>query len=87
MGARIWCSANVVRHYLVVLAVGDETADALIAILKGQIAKMSIWPVLRKAKKMIWVPSFQHSNKAKICDYITSGEKQSATLLVDGRDF
>ncbi len=39
------------------------------------------------AKKMIWVPVISAQHKAKICDYIASGEKQGATLLVDGRDF
>ncbi len=32
-------------------------------------------------------PVISAQHKAKICDYITSGEKQGATLLVDGRDF
>ncbi|SUC48143.1 Methylmalonate-semialdehyde dehydrogenase [acylating] [Providencia stuartii] len=71
----------------VVLAVGDETADTLIANLKQQIAKMTVGPGIVDGKENDMGPVISAQHKAKICDYITSGEKQGASLLVDGRDF
>lgn len=87
MGAAFGAAGERCMALSVVLAVGDETADALIAILKGQIAKMSVGPGITQGKENDMGPVISAQHKAKICDYITSGEKQGATLLVDGRDF
>ncbi|ENR5391440.1 TPA: CoA-acylating methylmalonate-semialdehyde dehydrogenase [Providencia rettgeri] len=87
MGAAFGAAGERCMALSVVLAVGDETADALIANLKGQIAKMSVGPGLTEGKENDMGPVISAQHKAKICDYITSGEKQGATLLVDGRDF
>ncbi|MCD2528440.1 MULTISPECIES: CoA-acylating methylmalonate-semialdehyde dehydrogenase [Providencia] len=87
MGAAFGAAGERCMALSVVLAVGDETADALIANLKGQIAKMSVGPGITEGKENDMGPVISAQHKAKICDYITSGEKQGATLLVDGRDF
>ncbi|MEX5877003.1 CoA-acylating methylmalonate-semialdehyde dehydrogenase [Providencia hangzhouensis] len=87
MGAAFGAAGERCMALSVVLAVGDETADALIANLKGQIAKMSVGPGITQGKENDMGPVISAQHKAKICDYITSGEKQGATLLVDGRDF
>ncbi len=87
MGAAFGAAGERCMALSVVLAVGDETADTLIANLKGQIAKMSVGPGITEGKENDMGPVISAQHKAKICDYITSGEKQGATLLVDGRDF
>ncbi|HDN2511171.1 MULTISPECIES: CoA-acylating methylmalonate-semialdehyde dehydrogenase [Providencia] len=87
MGAGFGAAGERCMALSVVLAVGDETADALIANLKGQIAKMTVGPGITEGKENDMGPVISAQHKAKICDYITSGEKQGATLLVDGRDF
>lgn len=87
MGAAFGAAGERCMALSVVLAVGDETADALITNLKGQIAKMTVGPGITEGKENDMGPVISAQHKAKICDYITSGEKQGATLLVDGRDF
>lgn len=87
MGAAFGAAGERCMALSVVLAVGDETADTLIANLKGQIAKMTVGPGIVEGKENDMGPVISAQHKAKICDYITSGEKQGAKLLVDGRDF
>ncbi|HBC1012768.1 TPA: CoA-acylating methylmalonate-semialdehyde dehydrogenase [Escherichia coli] len=87
MGAAFGAAGERCMALSVVLAVGDETADALIVNLKSQIAKMTVGPGITEVKENDMGPVISAQHKTKICDYITSGEKQGATLLVDGRDF
>lgn len=87
MGAAFGAAGERCMALSVVLAVGDETADTLIANLKDQIAKMTVGPGIVEGKENDMGPVISAQHKAKICDYITSGEKQGAILLVDGRDF
>ncbi|EOY9177829.1 CoA-acylating methylmalonate-semialdehyde dehydrogenase [Providencia stuartii] len=87
MGAAFGAAGERCMALSVVLAVGDETADTLIANLKQQIAKMTVGPGIVDGKENDMGPVISVQHKAKICDYITSGEKQGASLLVDGRDF
>lgn len=87
MGAAFGAAGERCMALSVVLAVGDETADTLIANLKQQIAKMAVGPGIVDGKENDMGPVISAQHKAKICDYITSGEKQGASLLVDGRDF
>ncbi|MTB79845.1 CoA-acylating methylmalonate-semialdehyde dehydrogenase [Providencia stuartii] len=87
MGAAFGAAGERCMALSVVLAVGDETADTLIANLKQQIAKMTVGPGIVDGKENDMGPVISAQHKAKICDYITSGEKQGASLLVDGRDF
>lgn len=87
MGAAFGAAGERCMALSVVLAVGDETADTLIANLKDQIAKMTVGPGIVEGKENDMGPVISAQHKAKICDYITSGEKHGAKLLVDGRDF
>ncbi|MDV5226764.1 CoA-acylating methylmalonate-semialdehyde dehydrogenase [Providencia rettgeri] len=87
MGAAFGAAGERCMALSVVLAVGDETADTLIANLEQQIAKMTVGPGIVDGKENDMGPVISAQHKAKICDYITSGEKQGAKLLVDGRDF
>ncbi|HEM7143804.1 TPA: CoA-acylating methylmalonate-semialdehyde dehydrogenase [Providencia stuartii] len=87
MGAAFGAAGERCMALSVVLAVGGETADTLIANLKQQIAKMTVGPGIVDGKENDMGPVISAQHKAKICDYITSGEKQGASLLVDGRDF
>lgn len=87
MGAAFGAAGERCMALSVVLAVGDETADTLIANLKQQIAKMTVGPGIVDGKENDMGPVISAQHKAKICDYITNGEKQGASLLVDGRDF
>jgi len=69
----------------VVVAVGDETADQLINKLQAQIKKMKIGAGVVDGPENDMGPVVTAQHKAKICEFIDAGEKQGATLLVDGR--
>ncbi len=87
MGAAFGAAGERCMALSIVLAVGDDTANALISKLKQQIAKMSVGPGLVEGKENDMGPVISAQHKAKICEYISSGVKQRAELLVDGRDF
>ncbi|CCW31845.1 CoA-acylating methylmalonate-semialdehyde dehydrogenase [Xenorhabdus nematophila] len=71
----------------VVLAVGDEIADELVAKLQQQISKMSVGAGISTGKENDMGPVISEQHKAKICDYIRSGVEQGAKLRVDGRGY
>ncbi|WP_445493912.1 CoA-acylating methylmalonate-semialdehyde dehydrogenase [Photorhabdus sp. SF281] len=85
MGAAFGAAGERCMALSVVLAVGDETANALIAKLHQQISNMSVGPGMTEGKENDMGPVISAQHKAKICDYIASGEKQGASLLIDGR--
>jgi malonate-semialdehyde dehydrogenase (acetylating)/methylmalonate-semialdehyde dehydrogenase len=68
----------------IVVAVGDATADAVIAGLKEQIAKMKVGPGTDAKNDMGPLVTKQHFEKVK--SYIEQGIKEGAKLVVDGRD-
>ncbi|MEO7938154.1 MAG: CoA-acylating methylmalonate-semialdehyde dehydrogenase [Burkholderiaceae bacterium] len=66
-----------------VVAVGDATADAMIAGLKTEIAKIKVGPGKDASNDMgplITKPHFE-----KVTSYVEQGVKEGATLLIDGR--
>jgi malonate-semialdehyde dehydrogenase (acetylating)/methylmalonate-semialdehyde dehydrogenase len=66
-----------------VVAVGDDTADALIAGLKTEIAKMKVGPgtdVGNDMGPLVTKPHFE-----KVSDYVAVGVAEGADLVVDGR--
>jgi malonate-semialdehyde dehydrogenase (acetylating)/methylmalonate-semialdehyde dehydrogenase len=67
-----------------VLAVGDATADAMVAGLKAAIAKMKVGPGTDAANDMGPLVTKQHFEKVK--GYVEQGIKEGAKLVVDGRD-
>ena len=66
-----------------IVAVGDATADAMIAGLRVEIAKMKIGPGNVASNDMGPLVSKPHFDK--VTSYVDQGVAQGATLLVDGR--
>ncbi len=67
----------------IVVAVGDDTADAVIAGLKVEIAKMKVGPGTDAQNDMGPLVSKPHFEKVK--GYVDQGVKEGAKLVVDGR--
>ena len=67
-----------------IVAVGDATADAMIAGLKVEIAKMKVGPGNDASNDMGPLVTRPHFEKVKA--YIAQGVAEGANLLVDGRD-
>jgi len=66
-----------------IVAVGDEVADKMIAGLKAEIADMKVGPGTDNGNDMgplVTKPHFE-----KVVGYVDQGVKEGATLLVDGR--
>jgi malonate-semialdehyde dehydrogenase (acetylating)/methylmalonate-semialdehyde dehydrogenase len=66
-----------------VVAVGDATADAMVAGLKVEIAKMKVGPGTAPGMDMGPLVTKPHFEKVK--GYVDHGVKEGATLVVDGR--
>ena len=66
-----------------VVAVGDATADAVIAGLKAQIEKMNVGPGTNPKNDM--GPLVTKPHYEKVLGYIETGVKEGAKLVVDGR--
>ena len=67
-----------------VVAVGDATADAVVAGLKVEIAKMKVGPGTDAANDMGPLVTQAHFEKVK--GYVNQGVAEGATLVVDGRN-
>ncbi|MCF7481762.1 CoA-acylating methylmalonate-semialdehyde dehydrogenase [Vibrio sp. J1-1] len=87
MGAAYGAAGERCMALSVVVAVGDETADVLVAELKKKIAEMQVGPGIVEEGENDMGPVISAQHKQKICDYISSGEEQGAAIEVDGRDF
>ncbi len=66
-----------------VVAVGDATADAVVAALKLEIAKMKVGPGTEQSSDMGPLVTQPHFEKVKA--YVDQGVKEGAQLVVDGR--
>lgn len=66
-----------------IVAVGNEVADRMIAGLKTEIANMKVGPGSDNGNDMGPLVTKQHFEKVKA--YVDSGVQEGATLLVDGR--
>ena len=66
-----------------VVAVGGATADAVVAGLKVEIAKMRVGPGTQATSDMGPLVTQAHRDKVKA--YVDQGVKEGATLVVDGR--
>ncbi len=66
-----------------IVAVGDKTADAMIAGLKVEIAKMKVGPGTDASNDMGPLVTKPHFEKVK--GYVEQGIKEGAKLVVDGR--
>jgi len=67
-----------------VVAVGDATADAVVAGLKIEIAKMKVGPGTDASNDMGPLVTQAHFEKVK--GYVDQGVLEGATLVVDGRN-
>jgi len=66
-----------------VVAIGDATADAVVAGLKVEIAKMKVGPGTDASSDMGPLVTQAHFEKVK--GYVDQGVAEGATLVVDGR--
>lgn len=87
MGAAFGAAGERCMALSVAVVVGDETAELLIEKLKTKIQAMRVGPGIVDGPENDMGPVITAEHKARICDYITTGERQGATLLVDGRNF
>ena len=67
----------------IVVAVGDATADAVVAGLQAEIAKMKVGPGTDPRNDMGPLVTKQHLEKVR--GYVDQGVAEGATLVVDGR--
>ena len=67
-----------------IVAVGDETADAMIAGLQTEIAKMKVGPGTDASNDMGPLVTKPHCEKVR--GYVAKGVEEGATLLIDGRN-
>jgi malonate-semialdehyde dehydrogenase (acetylating) / methylmalonate-semialdehyde dehydrogenase len=66
-----------------VVAVGDATANAVVAGLKAEIAKLKVGPGTESSVDM--GPLVTRAHFEKVRDYVEQGVAEGAELLVDGR--
>jgi malonate-semialdehyde dehydrogenase (acetylating)/methylmalonate-semialdehyde dehydrogenase len=66
-----------------IVAVGEQTADAIIAGLQGETAKMKVGPGTDSSNDMGPLVTREHYEKVK--GYVDTGVAEGASLLVDGR--
>ncbi|KXF83540.1 CoA-acylating methylmalonate-semialdehyde dehydrogenase [Enterovibrio coralii] len=71
----------------VVVAVGDEIADKLVASLSKSIHEMRVGPGIVDGKENDMGPVITAAHRDKILGYINAGVEQGAKLAVDGRDY
>jgi len=67
-----------------VVAVGDATADAVVASLKAEIAKIKVGPGIDAGIDMGPLITREHCDKVR--GYVEQGIREGATLVVDGRE-
>jgi malonate-semialdehyde dehydrogenase (acetylating) / methylmalonate-semialdehyde dehydrogenase len=84
MGAAYGSSGERCMAVPVVVAVGDETADAVIARFKVELARMKVGPGTQQDADMGPLITAEHC--AKVRGYVDLGVREGAQLLVDGRD-
>ncbi|KHS67290.1 methylmalonate-semialdehyde dehydrogenase [Pectobacterium brasiliense] len=85
MGAAFGAAGERCMALSVVVAVGDDTAEALDQRLSAQIKAMRVGPGLVDGQENEMGPVISAPHRAKIADYIQSGVDQGATLRIDGR--
>ncbi|MFJ5358473.1 CoA-acylating methylmalonate-semialdehyde dehydrogenase [Pectobacterium sp. CHL-2024] len=85
MGAAFGAAGERCMALSVVVAVGDDTAEALHQRLSAQIKAMRVGPGLVDGQENEMGPVISAAHRAKIADYIQSGVDQGATLRIDGR--
>jgi malonate-semialdehyde dehydrogenase (acetylating)/methylmalonate-semialdehyde dehydrogenase len=67
----------------VVVAVGDKTADELIAAIRERMPKIKVGPGLEEGVEM--GPLITREHRDKVASYIENAPREGATVVVDGR--
>ena len=84
MGAAYGSAGERCMAISVAVPVGDETADRLIAALKSRVQSIKIGAGTEKDIEM--GPLVSQKHRDKVTSYIEQGEREGATLVVDGRN-
>ncbi|MEO1089399.1 MAG: CoA-acylating methylmalonate-semialdehyde dehydrogenase [Pseudomonadota bacterium] len=85
MGAGYGSAGERCMAVSVAVAVGDQVGDALIERLAPKVRQLRIGPGTEPEVEMGPLVTAEHL--AKVRGYVELGEKEGATLVVDGRDF
>lgn len=83
LGAAFGSSGERCMALSVVVAVGDETADALVDKMKSAMAGLKVGAFDDPENN--FGPLITDEHKKSVVDHITSAQQQGATLVVDGR--
>ena len=83
-GAAFGSSGERCMALSVVVAVGDATADELIATLKQQMTTLKVGAATDLEND--FGPLITEEHRDRVAGYIASAEQQGASLVVDGRD-
>ena len=84
MGAAYGSAGERCMAVAVAVPVGDETADALISRLKDRLKDLKVGLPTDKDSDM--GPLVTKEHRAKVVEYVDSGLKEGAKLVVDGRE-
>ncbi len=84
MGAAYGSAGERCMAISVAVAVGDETADALIARLAPRVAALKVGPATDPGAEM--GPLITRAHHARVRGYVDLGVQEGARLVVDGRD-
>ncbi|XOV78062.1 MAG: CoA-acylating methylmalonate-semialdehyde dehydrogenase [Aestuariibacter sp.] len=85
MGAGFGSAGERCMAISVAVPIGQETADALVERLIPRIKALKIGPCSQQDAEM--GPVITRDAQRRICDLISQGEKEGATVAVDGREF
>ena len=85
MGAGYGSAGERCMAISVAVAVGDATADALIAELKPRVENLKIGPGQYKGQDMGPLVTREHRDKVK--SYVDLGVEEGAELVIDGRNY
>lgn len=85
MGAGFGAAGERCMALSVVVAVGDETADKLVASLSERIRQMRVGPGIVDGPENDMGPVISAAHRDKILGYIDAGVEQGAKLVADGR--
>jgi malonate-semialdehyde dehydrogenase (acetylating)/methylmalonate-semialdehyde dehydrogenase len=85
MGAAYGAAGERCMAISVAVAVGDDTADRLVASLKEKVEALRVGPGLGVSPENEMGPLVSEPHMNKVKEYIQTGVDQGATLVVDGR--
>ncbi|KAA8998537.1 CoA-acylating methylmalonate-semialdehyde dehydrogenase [Affinibrenneria salicis] len=71
----------------IVVVVGDDTADKLIARLKPLVSELRVGPGIVDGEENEMGPVISAAHQKKVLGYIDQGVKEGATLVIDGRNY